>query len=356
MFNVTVRQLQVFAEAAERLSLARAAERLNLTPSAVSFQIKQIEGQTGFALFERVGRRVALTDAGTLLVEYARVVLRSLHEADQAMAALKGTSGGRVRLGLVSTSKYIVPHMIARFRTAYPGVTVNLQEGNRARVLHLLTRGSVDLAVMGQPPADADVLAARFAPHPSIIIAPPSHPLAPAGHSPAQAASVPLEALANEPFVMREEGSGTKAMTEAHFRTAGFQPRTAMVSSSNEMIKQAVMAGMGLALLSQHTCSLELALGLLTMLPVEGFPLMRSWYIVQRRTLPLLPVQARLRSFLVEQGEAVIRDTIRNHQRIAARPDDTRPDNARPDNARPDNVHSGNARLEDTCTEPADAA
>ena len=313
MMNVTIRQMQVFMEVAERLSLARAAERLSLTPSAVSFQVKQIELQTGFALFERVGRRVALTDAGELLVEYARVVLRSLQEADQAMAALKGTSGGRVRLGLASTSKYIVPHMIARFRAAYPGVTVHLQEGNRARVLHLLTYGAIDLAVMGQPPPDADVLAARFAPHPSIIIAPAGHPLA-------GARSVPLDALAGEPFVMREDGSGTKAMTDAHFRAAGFQPRTAMVSSSNEMIKQAVMAGMGLALLSQHTCSLELALGLLTLLPVEGFPLMRSWYIVQRRTLPLLPVQARLRSFLVEEGEAVIRDTMQSHQRIASTP------------------------------------
>ncbi len=118
MRNVTIRQLQVFVEAAERLSLARVAERLHLTPSAVSFQIKQIELQTGFALFERVGRRVALTDAGTLLADYARLVLRSLQDADQAMMALKGLSGGRVRLGLVSTSKYIVPHMIARFRTS----------------------------------------------------------------------------------------------------------------------------------------------------------------------------------------------------------------------------------------------
>lgn len=313
MKNVTVRQLQVFVEAAERLSLARVAERLNLTPSAVSFQIKQIELQTGFALFERVGRRVALTDAGTLLAEYARVVLRSLQEADQAMMALKGTTGGRVRLGLASTSKYIVPHMIARFRAAYPGVAVHLQEGNRARVLQLLTRGSIDLAVMGQPPEDADMLAERFAPHPSIIIAA-------AGHRLAAAPSLPLNALAGEPFVMREDGSGTKAMTEGHFRNAGFQPRIAMVSSSNEMIKQAVMAGMGLALLSQHTCSLELALGLLAALPVEGFPLMRSWYIVQRRTLPLLPVQARLRSFLIEEGEGVIRDTVQNHLRIASTP------------------------------------
>ena len=317
MQNVTVRQLQVFVEAAERLSLARAAERLNLTPSAVSFQIKQVELQTGFALFERVGRRVALTEAGSLLADYARAVLRSLQDADQAMTALKGLSGGRVRLGLASTSKYIVPHMVARFRAAYPDTTVHLQEGNRARVLHLLTRGGIDLAVMGQPPADADVLAVRFAAHPSIIIAAGGHPLA---ASASASASVPLAALADEPFVMREDGSGTKAMTEAHFRDAGFQPQVAMVSSSNEMIKQAVMAGMGLALLSQHTCSLELALGLLSVLPVQGFPLMRSWYIVQRRTLPLLPVQARLRSFMIEQGEAVIQDTMQAHLRFAARP------------------------------------
>ena len=311
MRNVTVRQLQVFVEAAERLSLARAAERLGLTPSAVSFQVKQVELQTGFALFERVGRRVALTDAGALLLQYARVVLRSLREADAAMTALGGTGGGRVRLGLVSTSKYIVPHMIARFQASTPGVTVHLQEGNRSRVLQLLTEGGVDLAVMGQPPADAGVLAERFAPHPSIIIVPAGHPLA-------TAPSLPLDALAGEPFVMREDGSGTKAMTEAHFRAAGFRPRTAMVSSSNETIKQAVMAGMGVALLSQHTCGLELALGLLAAPPVQGFPLMRSWFIVRRRTLPLLPVQARLRSFLVEQGEAVIRDTIQDHRRIAA--------------------------------------
>ena len=315
MRNVTVRQLQVFVEAAERLSLARTAERLGLTPSAVSFQVKQVELQTGFALFERVGRRVVLTDAGALLLRYARVVLRSLREADAAMTALGGTGGGRVRLGLVSTSKYIVPHMIARFQASYPGVAVHLQEGNRSRVLQLLTEGGVDLAVMGQPPADADVLAERFAPHPSIIIVPAGHKLAVAPSLPLHA--LPLDALAGEPFVMREDGSGTKAMTEAHFRAAGFRPRTAMVSSSNEMIKQAVMAGMGVALLSQHTCGLELALGLLAAPPVQGFPLMRSWFIVRRRTLPLLPVQARLRSFLVEQGEAVIRDTIQNHRRVA---------------------------------------
>lgn len=311
MRNVTVRQMQVFVEAAERLSLARVAERLHLTPSAVSFQIKQIETQAGFALFERVGRKVALTDAGAMLLGYARLVLGSLRDADQAMTDLKGLTGGRVRLGLVSTSKYIVPHMIARFRAAVPGVTVQLSEGNRSRVLGLLTSGGIDLAVMGQPPEGADVIAERFAPHPSVIVAP-------AGHRLSRLARLPAAALAREPFVVREDGSGTKAMTDQFLKDAGLAPPIVMVSSSNEMIKQAVIAGMGLALISQHTVSLELALGLLATLPVEGFPLMRSWYIVQRRTLPLLPVQARLRGFLIEVGQTVIEDISRDHARIAS--------------------------------------
>jgi len=311
MRNVTIRQLQVFVEAAERLSLARVAEQLRLTPSAVSFQIKQIEAQTGFALFERVGRKVALTDAGALLLGYARLVLRSLQDADQAMTDLKGLTGGRVRLGLVSTSKYIVPHMIARFRSAFPGVMVQLTEGNRSRVLAMLTGGAIDLAIMGQPPEDADVIAERFAPHPSVIIAAADHRLG-------GEARLPPAALEHEPFVVREDGSGTKAMADQFFENVGFSPQAVMTSSSNEMIKQAVIAGMGLALISQHTVSLELALGLLITLPVEGFPLMRSWYIVQRRTLPLLPVQARLRSFLIEVGQNVIEDISRDHTRIAS--------------------------------------
>ena len=306
MRNVTIRQMQVFAEAAESLSLARVAERLHLTPSAVSFQIKRIESQTGFALFERIGKRVKLTEAGEVLLGYTRLVLRSLQDADEAMIALKGVTGGRVRLGLVSTGKYIVPHMIARFRAEAPGVRVLLSEGNRSEVMAMLTSGEVDLAIMGQPPEGADVIAARFAPHPSVIVASPSHPFA-AAHE------MPPNALAGEWFITRENGSGTRLLSDGFFRGAGFKPRVAMESSSNEMIKQAVIAGMGLALISQHTISLELSLGLLVTLSVEGFPLMRSWFVVQRRSMPLLPAQDRLRRFLIEQGQSIIDDIIRTH-------------------------------------------
>jgi DNA-binding transcriptional LysR family regulator len=304
MANLTTRQLQVFVDAAETLSFVRVAERLRLTPSAVSFQIRQIELQTEVELFERIGRRVALTEAGRVLLEYARAVLRDLHDLDQAMLGLKSVGEGRVTLGLVSTAKYIVPRLIARFRTRHPGIMVLLRDGNRSFIHAALTVGRMDLAVMGQPPEGSDVIARRFAAHPSVIIAPPDHRLS-------GTAEVAPDALRTEWFIVREEGAGTRALSDAFFRSAGFVPRIAMETSSNEMIKQAVMAGMGLALLSQHTIGLEHALGLLSVLPVRGFPVERVWFVAQRRTLPLLPAHAALRDFLIEHGQEMIDEQAR---------------------------------------------
>jgi DNA-binding transcriptional LysR family regulator len=311
MRHVTIRQLQVFVEAAQALSFARVAERLHLTPAGVSFQIKQIESQTGFALFERVGKKVALTDAGKILLGYAKQMLQSLNDADQAMTALKGLSGGQVTIGLVSTAKYIVPHMLTRFQAEYPAVAMTLMDGNRRWIIDALAKGDIDLAIMGQPPADADVSAEPFAPHPSVIAAAPTHKLVGQG-------KLPASVLAGEPFVVREEGSGTRSLMDRFFQGAGLAPRIAMTTSSNETIKQAVMAGMGLALISRHTIGLELGLGMVTTLPVEGFPLMRSWFVAHRRNMPLLPVHARLKSFLLDEGQAIIDELERGHRTVAA--------------------------------------
>ena len=311
MRHVTIRQLQVFVEAAQALSFARVADRLHLTPAGVSFQIKQIESQTGFALFERVGKKVALTDAGKILLGYAKQMLQSLNDADQAMTALKGLSGGHVTIGLVSTAKYIVPHMLTRFQAEYPAVAMTLMDGNRRWIIDALVKGDIDLAIMGQPPADADVSAEPFAPHPSVIAAAPAHKLAAQG-------TLPAGVLAGEPFVVREEGSGTRSLMDRFFQGAGLAPRIAMTTSSNETIKQAVMAGMGLALISRHTIGLELGLGMLTTLPVEGFPLMRSWFVAHRRNMPLLPVHARLKSFLLDEGQAIIDELEQGHRDVAA--------------------------------------
>ena len=246
MRNVTIRQLQIFAEAAQRLSFARVAERLHLSPAAVSFQIKQIESMTGFALFERVGRKVSVTDAGERLLVYAKIILQALHDADQTLMALKGLTGGKVTIGLVSTAKYIVPQMLTRFQASYPAISINLREGNRRQIIDMLTKGEIDLAIMGQPPEGADVLAEPFALHPSVLIAAPSHPLV-------GLKALSPSVLAGELFVVREEGSGTRLLLERYFQTAGLSPRIAMTSSSNETLKQAVMAGMALALISRHT-------------------------------------------------------------------------------------------------------
>lgn len=300
MRQVTVRQLQMFAAAAQARSFAVAAEKLHVSPAAVSFQVRQLESMSGFALFERLGRHVALSDAGRALLGYANTVLRALDDADQSLTALRGATGGRVVIGLTSTAKYIVPHLLARFQTQHPGVVIHLRDGNRQEIVAALESGEIELAVMGQPPAGADVVAAPFADHPSVLVASPSHELA---H--ARAPMSPTR-IAGERVILREEGSGTRGLLERFLADSGVTLRSSMTTSSNETIKQAVMAGMGMALLSRHTLGLELALGMMAIVPVQGLPLMRSWYVAHRRTLPLLPVHTRLRDFLLTEGQSVI--------------------------------------------------
>ena len=298
MRGVTIRQLQIFSTAAAHLSFARTSEQLHLTQAAVSLQVKQLEGLVGLALFERRGRKVHLTEAGEHLARYARVVLDALRDADAAISALKGLRGGRIAVGAVSTAKYFAPAMIARFRQRYPDVRVVLSVNNREVIVRELERNEIDLAIMGTPPQRFETVSVPFADHPLVVIAPPSHPLA-------RERAIPLEALAGERFLVREQGSGTRSSMERFFGERGFAPKIDSVMNSNETIKQSVMAGMGVAFISRHTIGLELATGHLCVLDVQGLPLMRRWYVVQRAGRFVSPATAAFVRFVVENGPSL---------------------------------------------------
>ena len=303
MRSATLRQLRTFTEVARRLSFTAAAKSLHLTQPAVSMQVRQLEQAAGLPLLEQVGRRVHLTDAGRELLRYAAGISDLLREAEDAMKALQGVGGGELSIAVTSTAKYFAPRLLAEFRRSHPEARLRLAVSNREAVVRELTDNTVDLAVMGRPPRGLDTEAAPFAKHPIGIIAAPDHPLV--GRK-----RLPLERLASETFIIRERGSGTRAAMEHVFAERGFKAGETLEMSSNETIKQAVMAGMGIAFLSMHTIGLELRAGRLALLAVSGLPVMREWYVIHRRGKRLSPAAQAFKAFLLEQGAGLIARAI----------------------------------------------
>jgi DNA-binding transcriptional LysR family regulator len=300
MKGVSLRQLNVFASVAKHLSFARAAEELHLSQPAVSMQIKELEAAVELPLFERAGRSVRLTMPGEYLLVYARRVLGTLKEAGDALAKLRKVQGGRVTIGMVSTAEYFLPRLLARFRAQHPAVELRLSVGaNREKLSKLLHDNEVDLAVMGRPPRELDTRAEPFAAHPLGVIASPEHALA-------RRRELAPKALDAEPFIVREPGSGTRAAMEEFFRDSRIAATPIMEMTSNETIKQAVIANMGLAFVSLHTVALELSVGQLVLLDIAGLPLMRRWYIVNVQRKPLAPAAEAFRYFVLDQGERLL--------------------------------------------------
>ncbi len=297
MKNATLRQLRVFAAAARHQSFGKAAEELHLTPPAVSMQIRELEEHVGLPLFDRSGRQVALTVTGEYLLVYVRKVLATLKDAEDAIARFRGLETGRVSIGMVSTAKYFVPRLLAQFRQEHPAIEVKLAVGgNREQLVALLRANEVDLAIMGRPPRELATRAEPFAVHPHSIVATPDHPLLRIGHAPASL-------LNNYEFIIRETGSGTRAAMEKFFADHRLQPRIAMEMASNETIKQAVMAGMGVSFLSLHTIGLERRAGLLAVPDIEGLPVLKRWYVVNNLSKTLSPAAEAFRYFILEEGE-----------------------------------------------------
>lgn len=301
MKHVTLRQLKVFESVARHLSFSRAAEELHLTQPAVSMQVKQLEEQAGLPLTEMVGKKVYLTEAGEEIARHARRVAQQLREAGEALDAIKGVRGGRLSIGVISTAKYFAPRLIAEFRRRQPGVELDLRVNNRETVVRQLADNEIDLAIMGQPPQDFTTVAEAFADHPLVIVAAPDHPLA-------KRKQIPPALLNEEVFIIREPGSGTRATMERFFADVGVTPTHVMEMVGNETIKQAVMAGLGLAFISAHTVTLECEVGRMVKLPVTGTPVMRRWFVVHRAEKALLPVAETFREFLLAEAPALMAD------------------------------------------------
>lgn len=299
MKNATLRQLKTFEAVARHLSYSRAAEELHLTQPAVSLQVKQLEEHAGLPLFEQLGKKIYLTAAGIEMLRHGRMIIQQFRETEDAMAQLQGVAGGRLNVAVISAGDYFFPRLLAQFQRSHDNVSLKLTVHNREELLRSLHDNLTDLAIMVRPPEDPCMMRQAFAPHPYVIVASPQHPLA--GKK-----NISRTRLLREPFIVRERGSDTWLSMQESFGEQLAQINVAMEIKSFETIKQAVIAGMGISFLSVHTISLELQVGNLVVLDVEGFPAMLNWYVVHRQNKQLPPVAIAFENFLMSDGAALI--------------------------------------------------
>ena len=291
--HATLHQLRIFLAVARQGSFARAAEELHLSPPTLSLQVKQLSETVGQPLFEQLGKKIYLTAAGQTLAEACQDVEARMERLSQDLAALSGVEKGSLKLAILTTVKYTVPKLLGGFCAAHPGIDVAMLVGNREMLLQRLASNQDDLYIMGQPPEQMDVVCEDFADNPLVLVAPPNHPLV--GKK-----RIAPQRLINEPFIMREPGSGTRLTAERFFNSNGVQLRNRLEVGSNEAIKQTVAGGLGLAVLSATTVVSELALGELVQLDVQGFPLIRRWHVVYPRGKRLSPAALAFKAWLFE--------------------------------------------------------
>lgn len=300
MKNFTFRQLKLLESVARNSSFTRASEEMHLTQPAVSTQIKHLEDEVGLPLFEHMGKKIFLTEAGREMYEFSRDIAQKFTDIGMVLDELKGIGRGTLNISVTSTGKYFAPYLLAAFSKQHAGITVNLDVTNRETLLQQLADNIPDMAIMGSPPQGMDTVASSFMSNPLVVIAPPDHPLACQGQ-------VPLDRLLQERFIMREGGSGTRSAVERFLQQRGLSITIAMEMSRNEAIKHAVMAGLGLGMVSIHALELELALDRLVVLNVEGFPILKEWYVVHREGKRLSAAAQAFKAFVLSDGSSLVK-------------------------------------------------
>ncbi|WP_461597007.1 LysR family transcriptional regulator [Thiomonas sp.] len=289
--HATLHQLKIFAAVARHMSFTRAAEELHLTPPALSIQVRQLAEAVGQPLFNQIGKKIYLTPAGEALTTACRDVLDRLELLTQELAALQGLEKGSLKLATLSTAKYFIPRLLGAFCAKHPGVDSALFVGNREGLLERLARNQDDLYILGQPPAHMNVIAKPFADNALVVVARSDHPLL-------LEKDIAPSHLRDVPFILREPGSGTRLAAEKFFEQHGVAIKTRMEFGSNEAVKQVVVAGFGITILSDSTIRAELARGELAVLDVHGFPLGRKWYVAYPAGKQPTPIASAFMEYL----------------------------------------------------------
>lgn len=281
--HVTFRQLQLFLALADHKSVTAAARACHVTQPTVSMQLRDLADAVGLPLYEQIGKKLHLTEAGEALVDTARAMVDEWGAFEQRVHALRGLTQGRLRLAVVSTAQYFVPGLLGRFCASHPDIEIALELLNRDAVVERLRHNRDDLYIMSMPPADIDLERQAFLPNPLVVIAP-------LGHRLLDRRRLALKDLATERFIMRERGSGTRLACDAHFKALGFTPEVRLELGGNEALKQAVAAGLGLAVVSRHALGASPRAEGLAELAVPGFPIQSNWWTLHPRGKRLSPV------------------------------------------------------------------
>lgn len=297
--HISLRQLQIFEAIVHHGSFTRAADTLFLTQPTVSMQIKKMEGSVGLPLFEQVGKQIHLTSAGKLLHEHTQLMMETFANLEMELADMQGLKTGMLRLAVVTTAKYFAPRALGKFCERYPGVDVALKVTNRERLLNRLAHNDDDLYIIGRPPQSDDVVFEPYLANPLVPVAPSSHPLA-------KLQNIEPQQLAAYPFIMREPGSGTRIAIENYFAEHNVKLKIRMELGSNEAIKHAIDAGLGLSVLSRHTLAREGEIASLTVLDAKGFPIPWQWYVGHSSGKRLSVVARAFLEFLKTESDKIL--------------------------------------------------
>ena len=302
--RISLRQLQVFEAVARLLSYTRAAEELFLSQPTVSMQIKKLESDIGLPLTEQTGKKISLTEAGSALHQAALDILGTLSRFEMQVDDQKGLRTGQLRISVVTTANYFAPRLIGKFTSQYPGINVSLDVGNRVHILDRMSRNMDDLYLVGKPPESSELEFQPYLENPMVVVAP-------IGHELAQKKSLSLADIAEEPFIIREPGSGTRIALEQLFEKSGHELNIRMELGSNESIKQGISGGLGIAVISMHTITSG-DLTELTILEVEGFPISWQWYVGHPRGKRLSVVAKTFIDFMYKEGPSLLPDNMKS--------------------------------------------